>query len=95
MLAHNLSVTLCTDNRLVSNTTPRRELESMVTHLPVTRRQFRNVVVAGLKGSFFPGSYNRKRAYVRRFLDIYERLERELLPPPAKTEINPDDVDVL
>jgi adenosine deaminase len=80
MLAHNFSITICTDNRLVSGTTPADELELMVKHLPVTRHQFRNIVIAGYKGSFFPGTYNHKRAYVRRFIDLFEQLEHELLP---------------
>ena len=80
MLAHNFSITICTDNRLVSNTTPAKELELMVKHLQVTRYQFRNIVIAGFKGSFFPGTYNHKRAYVRRFIDLYERIERRMLP---------------
>ncbi len=84
MLSHNLSLSLCTDNRLVSRTTPARELALMASRLPISRRQFRNVVCAGFKGSFFPGSYNRKRNYVRQFIDIYERLERTLLPPPER-----------
>ncbi len=88
MLAHNFSITICTDNRLVSGTTPADELELMVTHLPITRHQFRNIIIAGYKGSFFPGTYNRKRAYVRRFIDLFEQLERELLPPD-RTTTNP------
>ena len=77
MLEHNLAVTLFTDNRLVSNTTVTRELQLAVQHLRMTPRELRNVVIAGFKGSFFPGSYIEKRAYVRRVLDQYEALERE------------------
>lgn len=80
MLAHNLSVSINTDNRLVSHTTICRELELVATHFPVTRDQFRQLVIAGFKGSFFPGTYVAKRAYVRRVIDRYEALERELLP---------------
>jgi adenosine deaminase len=77
MLDHNLSVSICTDNRLVSNTTVTKELALAVKHVGMTPRELRNVVVAGFKGSFFPGSYNDKRAYVRRAIDLYEALERE------------------
>ncbi len=76
MLDHNLSVSICTDNRLVSNTTVTRELQLAVQHLRITPRELRNVVIAGFKGSFFPGSYIEKRAYVRRVLDHYEALEK-------------------
>ncbi|MFC1452735.1 adenosine deaminase, partial [Verrucomicrobiota bacterium] len=79
MLAHSLSVSICTDNRLVSDTSVTRELELVAEHLPVTRRQFRNIIVAGFKGSFLRGSYIQKRAYVRKAIDLYERVEGELL----------------
>ena len=79
MVGHDLSVSICTDNRLVSDTTVSGELELLASGLDVTRRQFRNVVVAGFKGSFFPGKYSDKRAYVRRMIDRYEQLECELL----------------
>ena len=89
MLERNLSVTICTDNRLVSNTTITRELVRIAEHLPVTRRQFRNLVVAGFKGSFHPGTYTQKRAFVRAMIDRYEQLEREMLAPdPAAPEAN-------
>jgi adenosine deaminase len=74
MLDHNLSVTICTDNRLVSNTTVTGEIMLAVKHLKMTPRELRNVVIAGFKGSFFPGTYNEKRAYVRQVIDRYETL---------------------
>ncbi len=79
MLEHNLSVSICTDNRLVSSTTVSREFEMLVNEIPVTRQQFRNLVISGFKGSFFPGSYNDKRRYVRKVINRYEALENELL----------------
>jgi adenosine deaminase len=83
MIDHNLSISICTDNRLVSDTTVTRELALVAEHLPVSRHQFRNLVLAGFKGSFFPGSYGEKRAYVRAVINRYERLERELLGSEA------------
>lgn len=74
MLDHNLSVSICTDNRLVSNTTVTAEIMLAVKHLKLTPRELRNVVIAGFKGSFFPGTYKEKRAYVRQVIDHYERL---------------------
>lgn len=75
MLDHSLSVTLCTDNRLVSNTTVTDELALAVEHLPIDDRRLRNMVIAGFKGSFFPGSYREKRVFVRKVIDRYEALE--------------------
>lgn len=79
MLDHSLSVSICTDNRLVSNTTVTREIMLAVEHLDLTPRELRNIIVAGFKGSFFPGDYTAKRAYVRQVIDRFESLERELL----------------
>ncbi len=76
MLEHNLSISICTDNRLVSHTTVNHELELLTRHLPITAHQFRNIIIAGFKGSFYPGRYNEKRAFVRRVIDRYENLER-------------------
>lgn len=81
MIEHDLSVSICTDNRLVSNTTVSRELQRVADHIPISRRQFRNLILAGFKGSFFPTSYTSKREYVRRAIDLYEKLESRLLPP--------------
>jgi adenosine deaminase len=74
MLEHNLSVSICTDNRLVSDTSVTRELELLTRQLPLTPHQLRNVIVAGFKGSFFPGTYTAKRAYVRKATELYDAL---------------------
>jgi adenosine deaminase len=79
MLEHNLSVTICTDNRLVSSTTVSDEFIKVVESLDISLGQLKNLVVAGFKGSFFPGSYREKRSYVRKALNRYETLEREIL----------------
>ena len=75
MIARNLSVSICTDNRLVSDTTVTTELERVVRLFRPTAAQFRNLVIAGFKGSFYPGTYTEKRAFVRRAIERYERLE--------------------
>jgi adenosine deaminase len=77
MLDHELSVSICTDNRLVSNTTVTDELRTAISRLKMTSRELRNVVIAGFKGSFFPGTYREKRDFVRLVINRYETLERE------------------
>ncbi len=77
MVDHNLSATICTDNRLVSHTTVTRELELAVRHFDLTPPQLRNLVVAGFKGCFFPGDYREKRAFVRQILNRIDLLEAE------------------
>ena len=77
MVARRLSTALCTDNRLMSNTTVTREFALAVTHFDLSPREFKNLVVYGFKRSFFHGSYREKRDYVRRAIDLYERVEAE------------------
>jgi len=77
MLATKLSYTLCTDNRLVSNTSITRELTLAVEEFGLTPRQFKNAIVYGFKRSFFPDSYAKKRHFVRQVLDRYEALEQQ------------------
>lgn len=79
MIESSLSVSVCTDNRLVSNTTVSRELELIASSLSLHPAQFKNLVVAGFKGSFFAGGYNQKRAYVRQMMSLYEKHEQTLL----------------
>jgi adenosine deaminase len=77
MLKERQSVTLCTDNRTVSNTTMTDEIMKAVEHLGLGARDLRNSVIYGFKRSFFPDTYSRKRAYVRDIIDYYKKIERE------------------
>ncbi|MBT8046087.1 MAG: hypothetical protein KJN67_02860, partial [Pontiella sp.] len=74
MIDRRLSVTVSTDNRLVSHTTVTAELKLLADHLTLSKSQFRDLVLAGFKRSFFPGPYGEKRAYVRRAIDLYDAL---------------------
>lgn len=77
MVENELSVSICSDNRLMSTTCPAKELEKVCTEIGLTRRQLRNIVLAGFKGAFFPGSYKEKRALVREVIKRYAALEVE------------------
>jgi len=76
-LEHNLSISLCTDNRTVSNTSITQEIELAVKHFNVDLKRLKNILIYGFKRSFFPGSYTEKREYVRQIIDYYEFLERQ------------------
>jgi len=77
MVADRLSVTLCTDNRLVSRTTVSQEFRKVVDAFPIQPNELRNMILHGFKRSFFPDSYKEKRAYVRRIIDFYDRVSAE------------------
>ena len=81
MIRDRLSVTLCTDNRLISRTTVSRELRKVLDAFDLSAQEIRNLVLHGFKRSFFPGSYREKRAYVRQVIDYYDRvLEQHGMP---------------
>ncbi len=77
MLDHRLSVTLCTDNRLVSHTSVTRELKLALDNFTIPPDQLKDIIIYGFKRSFYYHPYPQKRKYVRRVIDYYERLERE------------------
>jgi adenosine deaminase len=83
MVAERLSVSLCTDNRLISRTTVSRELRLAVDAFQMSPNELRRVVLHGFKRSFYPGSYREKRNYVRQVIDHYDRVAAEHGLPAA------------
>jgi adenosine deaminase len=72
-----ISTTLCTDNRLMSDTTVTNELMLAVRHLGLDRHDLKSIVIYGFKRSFWPGDYLSKRQYVRQVIDHYEAVEKK------------------
>ena len=77
MLKRNMSLTFCTDNRLISWTTVTEEIQSALTHFDISPKQLKNIIVYGFKRSFFYRPYPEKRKYVREVINHYERLEEK------------------
>ena len=77
MLENKLSVTFCTDNRLISNTTSSKELKVAADTFMLDRKQIKNTIIYGFKRSFYPGEYKDKRKYVRSIIDYYEAIEKK------------------
>jgi adenosine deaminase len=75
--AARISTTLCTDNRLMSNTTVTNELALAVKHLGLDRKDLKSIIIYGFKRSFYPGSYLKKREYVRQIIDHYAAVEKK------------------
>ena len=88
MIENRLSVSVCTDNRLISNTTVTKELSLIVNNIHVTKKQLRDMVIAGFKGCFYYGSYSEHRTFVRTVLNQYHTLEKDMLG-------NVEDSDIL
>ncbi|NBC30730.1 MAG: adenosine deaminase family protein, partial [Spirochaetes bacterium] len=77
MLDNKLSVSFCTDNRLVSHTTVTDEIRLAVNNFDIPPSQLRNIIIYGFKRSFSFKRYPEKREYVRKVINYYEGLERE------------------
>lgn len=73
MVEHELSTTICTDNRTVSKTTVSNEILLALANFDIHPKQLKNIIVYGFKRSFFPDSYSQKRRYVRQCIDYYEK----------------------
>lgn len=71
MLKAGVSVSLNTDNRLVSNTTVTKELKMAVNTFNISPPTLKSIVVTGFKRSFFAGTYMERREYVRSIILYY------------------------
>jgi adenosine deaminase len=78
MIDYGLSVSLCTDNRLMSNTTVSREMELVIEGAKLNREEVKRLTIAGFKGSFFHGSFAEKRRFVDAVSARYDMLEAAL-----------------
>ncbi|MBI4223900.1 MAG: adenosine deaminase family protein [Deltaproteobacteria bacterium] len=76
MLAHKMSVTLCTDNRLVSHTTVCNEIEQALAAFPIPPDHLKDIIIYGFKRSFMALPYAKKREYVRQLIEYYEECEK-------------------
>ncbi len=82
MIDYGLSVSLCTDNRLMSNTSVSREMQLVVEGAKLTREELKRLTIAGFKGSFFHGSFSEKRRFVDAVSARYDALEAALPRAP-------------
>lgn len=77
MLEDKLSVTFCTDNTLISNTTSTNEFRLAVENFGITKSQLKGIIAYGFKRSFYPGEYIEKRRYVRQVLNCFDALDKK------------------
>lgn len=77
MIRERLSVSICTDNRLVSSTSSTDELAKVVEAFDLSPAELRNLIIHGFKRCFFSGSYLEKRRYVRDVIDWYDKVADE------------------
>lgn len=77
MLARRVAFTLCTDNRLVSNTTVTKEFKLAVDNFDIPIKRLKDIVAYGFKKSFYPGDYVEKRAYAKKAMQYFDSVVKE------------------
>jgi len=77
MLENRIATVICTDNRLVSNTTVSREYQLALDNFDIPLKRLKDIVAYGFKKSFFPGSYVDKREYAKQCLNYFDVVSRK------------------
>lgn len=74
MLEARIATTICTDNRLVSNTTMTKEFELALNAFEIPLKRLKDIVAYGFKKSFYPGTYVEKRAYAKKVMQYFDKV---------------------
>jgi adenosine deaminase len=77
MLANRMSVTMCTDNRLVSNTTVSNEYGLLLNNFEVPMKHLKDIVAYGFKKSFYPGEYIEKRNWAKQVMIHFDEIVKK------------------
>ncbi|MBU6154759.1 MAG: adenosine deaminase family protein [Bdellovibrionales bacterium] len=76
MLENRMSMTICTDNRLVSDTTVTREWSLLTGNFEISPKQLKDIVAYGFKKSFYPGAYIEKRNWAKSVMMHFDQVAR-------------------
>lgn len=74
MIANRMATTICTDNRLVSNTTVSKEYDLMLENFDIPLKRLKDIVAYGFKKSFYPGTYVEKRQYAKINMEYFDKI---------------------
>jgi adenosine deaminase len=74
MLEHRMATTICTDNRLVSNTTVSKEYRLALDNFDIPYKRLKDIVAYGFKKSFYPGNYVQKREYAKTNMQYFDKI---------------------
>jgi adenosine deaminase len=77
MLANRMSVTICTDNRLVSDTTVTKEFQLAVDNFDIPVKHLKDIVAYGFKKSFYHGQYIEKRHWAKNMMLHFDKIARK------------------
>jgi len=74
MLANRMSLSICTDNRLVSNTTVTKEFQLAVDNFEIAPKHLKDLVAYGFKKSFYFGNYIDKRNWAKSMMKHFDQV---------------------
>ncbi len=74
MLESRMALTICTDNRLVSNTTVSNEFGLLLDNFDVPMKRLKDIVAYGFKKGFYFGSYVDKRSYAKKVMQYFDKI---------------------
>lgn len=74
MLEARMATTICTDNRLVSNTTVTDEYKLALDNFDIPLKRLKDIVAYGFKKSFYPGHYVEKRKYAKQVMQYFDKV---------------------
>jgi len=74
MFESRIATTICTDNRLVSDTTVTDEYKLALNNFEIPYKRLKDIVAYGFKKSFYPGSYVEKRKYAKTTMQYFEKI---------------------
>ncbi|MBD64585.1 MAG: adenosine deaminase [Halobacteriovoraceae bacterium] len=74
MLENRMATTICTDNRLVSNTTVTNEYKLATDNFDIPLKRLKDIVAYGFKKSFYPGNYVEKREYAKLNMQYFDQI---------------------
>ena len=77
MIENRMATTICTDNRLVSNTTVSKEYELALSNFEIPLKRLKDIVAYGYKKSFYPGNYVQKREYAKVNMQFFDKVVTE------------------
>lgn len=77
MLNNRMATTICTDNRLVSNTTVTNELKLATDSFSLPIKRLKDIIAYGYKKSFYHGTYVEKRLMAKENMLYFDKIAKK------------------
>lgn len=77
MLERRMAATICTDNRLMSDTTVTKEFKLATDNFDIPIKRLKDLVAYGFKKNFYMGDYVHKRSYAKKVMQHFETIAKK------------------